>query len=162
MKLFLTSLSLLVLSATVSPCVAQKEAAKEKRRPAKVRLTKASATPSIVWMTDINKALALAKKRKMPVMLDLYTDWCGWCKRLDKDVYPDKRVKSLSKKFICIKSNPEKDKVAKEWAEYLAVTGFPFIAFLNSQGKPVLTLPGYADASTFALVLTDALAKSRK
>ena len=160
----------LTASLCVAPSMAQKEVAKPKGnasrgagvKSAKAGLKKVSRTSSIVWLTDIDKALALAKKRKMPVMLDLYTDWCGWCKRLDKDVYPDKAVKALAKKFICIKANPEKDKVAKEWAEYLGVTGFPYIAFFNAKGKPVLTLPGYADAPTFALVLTDALAKFKE
>ena len=53
----------------------------------------ATAVP-VDWQTDYDKSLAKAKEEKKLVMVDLYTDWCGWCKRLDKDTYSDKSVET--------------------------------------------------------------------
>jgi len=36
--------------------------------------------------------LAEAQKDRKKLMLDVYTDWCGWCKKLDRDVYGDDQV----------------------------------------------------------------------
>ena len=39
------------------------------------------------WTTDWDKAMAAARAQKKPVVVDFYTDWCGWCKKLDKETY---------------------------------------------------------------------------
>src|SRR5271154_6266159 len=63
----------------------------------------------VEWGHDYDSALETAKKDKKLVMVDLYTDWCGWCKKLDKDTYSDKDVAAkLGKDFIAVKVNPEK------------------------------------------------------
>ena len=41
-----------------------------------------SAFSQINW-TTFEKAIALSKQDGKPVLVDVYTDWCGWCKRLD-------------------------------------------------------------------------------
>ena len=39
-----------------------------------------------------------------------YTDWCGWCKKLDEDTYTDKSVLKLSTSFVCIKVDADNNK----------------------------------------------------
>ena len=44
------------------------------------------------------------------ILIDAYTDWCGWCKVMDKKTYTDAGViEVLNKNFVCVKLNPEKD-----------------------------------------------------
>lgn len=39
----------------------------------------------VVWHTDLNKAIELSKKENKPLMLFFTgSDWCGWCKKLQK------------------------------------------------------------------------------
>src|SRR4029077_12479238 len=42
---------------------------------------------------DWNTGLAEAAASKRPVVVDVYTDWCGWCKRMEKDVYAREDVR---------------------------------------------------------------------
>src|SRR5262245_27392411 len=41
----------------------------------------------IVWKRSMSSALSQAKASGGLVIVDVYTDWCGWCKRMDKDIY---------------------------------------------------------------------------
>jgi uncharacterized protein YyaL (SSP411 family) len=45
------------------------------------------------------------------LLVDAYTDWCGWCKVMDRETYTDPAVLAiLEKDFVCVKFNPEIDK----------------------------------------------------
>jgi thioredoxin-related protein len=59
------------------------------------------------WMTlaEVEEQL---KVEKRPILIDLYTDWCGWCKVMDKKTYAKEVVQQyLSEKFYSVKLNAE-------------------------------------------------------
>ena len=47
---------------------------------------------SVEWKT-ISEALDQAPKTNKEIILDVYTDWCGWCKVMDKKTYGNKRMR---------------------------------------------------------------------
>lgn len=60
--------------------------------------------------SNVENALPKAITEKKLVVIDVYTDWCGWCKRMDRDTYSNEEVvKYLNKNFIASKMNPEKE-----------------------------------------------------
>ncbi|NOZ22769.1 MAG: thioredoxin fold domain-containing protein [Planctomycetes bacterium] len=103
----------------------------------------------ISWAKSFGDGMQEAANSGKPVMIDLYTDWCGWCKKLDSDVYTNGQVVALAKDFVCIKLNPEKD---PENGAKFKVNGFPTIIFTDSDGKEVHRIVGYKPAKDF---LTD-------
>ena len=59
-------------------------------------------------MARLGPGLQEARKRNLPVLVDVYTDWCGWCKRMDRDVYAQPEVRDyLSRKFVTVKLDAE-------------------------------------------------------
>src|SRR2546428_752443 len=110
----------------------------------------AGAAGDLNWEHNYDDALQKAKKEKKLVMVDVYTDWCGWCKKLDKDVYSNADVKTkLAEKFVALKINPEKSRKNAELAQSFGTRGFPHIVFVDAEGKKVSEILGYIPADQF-------------
>jgi thioredoxin-related protein len=61
----------------------------------------------IKWMT-LDEALAAQKKAPKPIFMDVYTDWCGPCKMLDKQTFHDKLVVDyITANYYAVKFNAE-------------------------------------------------------
>lgn len=97
----------------------------------------------IKWGNSLSEGLTTAKSQNKPIMVDFYTDWCGWCKKLDKDTYSNSKVQTLADKFVCVKVNGDKDKAST--SKY-GINGYPTIVFLDSTGKEIDRNVGYAGA----------------
>jgi len=109
---------------------------------------------AISWENDLAQAFEKAKNEGKPVMADFYTDWCSWCKKLDKDVYEDANVNQLAEKFICVKVNCEIDKSA--FSKY-GLKGYPTTIFFNDQGGIEETISGYEKADVFTCAMKKVL-----
>lgn len=104
-----------------------------------------------------------AGSSKRYVMVDVYTDWCGWCKRMDRDVFARPDVRDyLAKKFVTIKLNAESGEAARyedraftsrTLATRFRVTGYPTTIFLRPNGDHLANVPGYIPADRFLLLL---------
>lgn len=112
----------------------------------------------IVWYS-YDEGMGIAQEQNKPVMIDVYTDWCTWCKELDRVVYPDHDVIKLSDEFVCIKidADQQRDLAAK----YNPRGGVPVVIFLRADDTEVHRLAGYprAGASAFAQEMVVALGK---
>ncbi len=106
------------------------------------------AAEELKWYTDWNAAREAARKSDKPIMIDFYTDWCGWCKKLDRDTYSDKRVQALLKQgFVPLKLNAEKN--GRQLAQKYGVRGYPTILFVNADGKVLHRIGGYKPPEPF-------------
>lgn len=66
-----------------------------------------AAKEGVQWMT-LQQAEESYKKQQRPILIDLYTDWCGWCKVMDKETYANKQVAEyIMQKFYPVKLNAE-------------------------------------------------------
>ena len=114
------------------------------------------------WLS-ITDGLKAAAEQKKPLIVDFYTDWCGWCKVMDQKTYGDNRVKAITaKSFILAKYNPEKDaefefrgkKVKpQEFAKMMNVKGYPTTALFSNEGKYLESLSGYVEPNKFLDIL---------
>ncbi|PIU40956.1 MAG: hypothetical protein COS99_07780 [Candidatus Omnitrophica bacterium CG07_land_8_20_14_0_80_42_15] len=112
---------------------------------------------AIYWKYNLESALIEAGKEGKPILIDFYTEWCGWCKKLDTDVYPDEKVRELSREFICVKIDGDK---SPELTKKYIVRGYPTIVFINSSGRILERFAGYTDAANFAAKMESVLKRS--
>ena len=67
----------------------------------------AAAGNPIPWMT-IEQAAGKLQQEQKPILIDLYTTWCGWCRQMDRKTYSNKKVAEyLSDKFYTVKLDAE-------------------------------------------------------
>ncbi len=94
-------------------------------------------------------ALKEAKKANKIVMVDFFTDWCGWCKVLDRKTYSDEDVtKFADTKLVSLKINAEKGEGVDLTKKY-KIQGFPTIIFFDGNGEEVHRVVGFQDAKAF-------------
>jgi thioredoxin-related protein len=110
-------------------------------------LTTAQAVEKIVWAKSLDAAMTEAKKSNKLVMVDFYTDWCKWCKVLDKKTYSDARVVKAATQVIAVKVNAEAE--GSEAAQKYQVRAYPTIVFLAPDGSVAGQINGYTPPEAF-------------
>lgn len=117
-------------------------------------------------------ALTKAKSENKRVIIDVYTDWCGWCKKMDGEAYSNSEVKKLlNDNFVFVKLNAEgtakikyngKEYTETDLATFFEVTGYPTTVFLEPDGKLIefnydkqnmKSVPGYFKTDEFKKIL---------
>ena len=100
----------------------------------------------INWETDFNAAIEKSKLENKPIMMDIYTDWCGACKEMDKTTFIDKSIVDNSTNFIALKFNPEKMPNGKDILKKYNILGFPTMLFINSNEFVMRKIVGYIES----------------
>jgi thioredoxin-related protein len=130
------------------------------------------AQEKINWYS-IEEAVALNANEPRVMVVDVYTDWCGWCKRLDATTFADPEIASiLNQHFYPVKLNAEGkenivlgnktykfvDNGRRGYHEVAAIVTngrlvYPTISYLSDQGKVLKVAPGYQDAASLKIYL---------
>ena len=73
-----------------------------------------SDSASVIEWLDLEKAADRNKEEKKFIFIDIYTDWCGWCKKMDQSTFQDSSVVAyMNEHFYAVKMNAEsKDPIA--------------------------------------------------
>ncbi len=118
----------------------------------------------IHWYTWEEMAVANAKNPK-PIFVDVYTDWCGWCKKMDRSTFRDPKViKMLSEDFYAVKLDAEQRETINFQGTEFKFTGgrrghnelaaalmdnrmsYPTTVLLNAKYERIMISPGFKKA----------------
>ena len=126
-----------------------------------IALTTSAALAATGWGDNYDKALAQAKAEKKLVVLDFTgSDWCVWCKRLDKEVFSKKEFLDYAKENLVLvevdfPQGKQQAAALKAQNEKLQsqfkIEGYPTIIVLDSEGKKVGQL-GYEEGGPVPFV----------
>ena len=126
----------------------------------------------IDWIT-VEEAVELHKKEPKYWVIDLYTDWCGWCKRMDASTFQDPLIAAeIEKNFYAVKFNGEakRDIVIEGQTFKFVESGrrgyhelaaelmggkmsYPSFSFMSNEKKLIQTIPGYKTKEEFLPIL---------
>ncbi len=115
------------------------------------------AAADVVWNDNYEEALKQAKAQKKYLLINFTgSDWCGYCIKLDKEVFSRQPFQEFAQKNLILmkadfprrKDIPEKvQKQNMALAKQYGVRGFPMIVVLTPNGKEAGKLSGFAPGS---------------
>ncbi len=126
-----------------------------------------TATTGINWITW-EEAIALNQKSPKKIVVDVFTDWCGWCKKMDKGAFMDPAVAAyVNEKFYAVKLNAEQradilfntevfkfvpSETGRGGVHALAYAlldgkmGYPSMVYLNEKYERIMISPGFKES----------------
>jgi thioredoxin-related protein len=116
----------------------------------------------VKWYT-IEEALQLNKQEQRKIFIDVYTDWCGWCKKMEANTFTHPTIaKILNEEYYAVRFDAEtKDTINFEGQQFINEGGrsrsphqlavallqgkmsYPSIAYLNENNQLLTAVPGY-------------------
>ncbi len=116
----------------------------------------------VKWYS-FEKAIEMNKKEPRKILVDVYTDWCGWCKKMKKNTFNHPKIaKYINNNFYAVRFNAESNKKVtfkgktfvnnknkKKKPHQLAIAllrgkmSYPSVAYLNENNQLITTVPGY-------------------
>lgn len=124
----------------------------------------------VEWEEGINRSAQENKK----IIVDLYTQWCGWCKKMDKTTFRDSIIVDyINSNYIAVKFDAEyREDIDFQGQIYKFTKGglrgyhslaakmthgklrYPTIVFLNEEAEVIQALPGFQNAGNLEKILT--------
>jgi len=118
-------------------------------------------TADNMWLTDFESAKKTAAEKKLPILADFSgSDWCGWCMKLDREVFSQKEFKEFASDNLILfladfpRKKEQNEKLKAQNSELMkkySVQGFPTVLILDAEGK-VLAGTGYEEGGAAAYV----------
>lgn len=126
----------------------------------------------IEWIS-FEEAIKRSEKKPKKLLIDIYTEWCGWCKKMDRDAYANEKiVKYISQNYYAVKFDAEQKEVVefdghtfkfvpqgRRGVHQLAAAltnnklSYPTTVFMDEDLKIIQPIPGYMNAQSLDPIL---------
>ncbi|GAB2517531.1 thioredoxin family protein [Spirosoma aerophilum] len=130
-------------------------------------------TKHIKWLT-IQEAYVLTQKKPKKFVVDVYTDWCGWCKVMDRETFSKPAIVDyVNENFYPVRFNAEQTgdvTLGQQTFKYISggsrgvhelaaallknQMSYPTTVFLDEKFNLIQPIPGYLEPRTFHQIIT--------
>ena len=123
------------------------------------------AESGVKWETSLAEAQKRAKAEHKLIFMDVYTDWCGWCIKLQKETFPSTEAQAALAKVVPFSARTQfkngKDAENKFIEQQYRVNAYPTLILLDADGKEVARNSGYLTPGPFAAWIAQGVASKR-
>ena len=110
--------------------------------------------PSLKWLSDFDEGRRQAKERNLPLLVDVYADWCLPCKKLERETFSDPQVMVALGKFVLVRLDVTRpDERSERIQKELGIFGPPTMIFFSPAGKETGRIAGFYEPADFLLLL---------
>lgn len=120
--------------------------------------------PSVFSWVSMEEAQYSAKSDGKKILVNVYTDWCEYCKKMDATIYSDSLIRtSIAEYYHSVRLNADSDETVRfngeeisqyELARLMGIRSYPTILFLSSEGDLILQINGYMPPQDFSNMIT--------
>lgn len=104
---------------------------------------------TVTWVSYESGLTSAANTGKL-ILIDFSAEWCGWCKRLEQEVFPTPAFTTVAQQFVCIKVDSD---TRRDLTTHYGVDRYPTAIVLDSAGNELDRLVGYASARDYVMRL---------
>lgn len=116
----------------------------------------AFATP---WITSLAAAQKKSRDTKQLIFVDLFADWCGWCHRMEQEVFPSQAFQTATDKMVLLRLNTEDGGEGTKLSQQFAVSSLPTFLILTPDNMVAAMIRGYAPSKEFVDTMKESLVK---
>lgn len=129
----------------------------------KPKLAGGEPAPGVNWQ-PFEDALDTAEASDKKLIIDIYAPWCGWCTKLQNEVYTDEAIQTyVNEHFVITRLDIDNNETTYTFKDYtlssaelaggLGAEGTPTTVFLMPNKDYITRLPGFVDAEAYLQIL---------
>lgn len=111
------------------------------------------------WHKTIASAQKVAKEKKQLILIDMFAEWCGWCKRFELEVFPSLAFQEATDDIVLLRLNTEDGGEGTQFARKYGISSLPTFVLVDPDLSIAGQIRGYSPAKEFARQLTDVRAQ---
>lgn len=105
---------------------------------------------SAAWLKSLADAQKQAKAKNRLIFVDMFANWCGWCHRMEREVFPTEVFQKATDDMVLLRLDTEDRGEGTRISQKFGITSLPTILILTHDLVIAGKIPGYAPANAYA------------
>lgn len=111
------------------------------------------------WHKSVAAAQKVAKEKNQFILVDMFAEWCGWCHRFEREVFPSEAFQKATDDIVLLRLDTEDRKEGSDFQRKYGVTSLPTFLLLTPDLTLAGSIRGYAPPAQFVQMLAETRSK---